>query len=101
MEPHFVRCADRAEISCTLPFKPCSSIYISGQTGSGKTRWVYKFLKNVQSMYFRDPPSHVIYCYGIHQDQFDDMKREIPIFYSKRGLPTAEDIHDFTRDKKA
>lgn len=73
---------------------------ISGQTGSGKTQWVYKFLKNVQSMYARDPPSHVLYCYGIHQDLFDEMEATIPNFYSKQGLPSTEELDDFTRDKK-
>ena len=84
----------------SLPFEPCSSICISGQTGSGKTQWVYKFLKNVKDMYSKDPPSHILYCYGIHQDLFDDMERSIPNFYSKHGLPTSEEIDDFTKDKR-
>ena len=87
-------------MSCTLPFEPCSSMCISGQTGSGKTRWVYKFLKNLQYMYSKDPPTHVLYCYGIHQDLFDDMERTVPNFISKRGLPSSEEIDDFTRDKR-
>lgn len=84
----------------TLPFDPCSSICVSGQTGSGKTQWVYKFLKNLQYMYSRDAPSHVLYCYGIHQDLFDEMERSIPNFDSKQGLPTVEELDDFTRDKR-
>ena len=83
-----------------LPFEPCSSMCISGQTGSGKTQWVYRFLKQVNLMYGRDPPSHILYCYGIHQDLFDAMESSIPNFYSKQGLPTAEELDDFTKDKK-
>ena len=83
-----------------LPFEPCSSMCISGQTGSGKTQWVYRFLKQVNLMYGRDPPSHILYCYGIHQDLFDVMESSIPNFDSKQGLPTAEELDDFTRDKK-
>lgn len=84
----------------TLPFEPCSSICISGQTGSGKTQWVYKFLTNVNDMYAKDPPTQVLYCYGIHQDLFDEMERSMPNFYSKQGLPTTEELDDFTRDKR-
>ena len=51
-------------------------------------------------MYSRDPPCQVLYCYGIHQDLFDEMERSIPNFYSKQGLPTADEMNDFTRDKK-
>ena len=50
-------------------------------------------------MYSSDPPSQVLYCYGIHQDLFDEMERTIPNFYSKQGLPTTEELDDFTKDK--
>ena len=84
----------------TLPFETCSSICISGQTGSGKTQWVYKFLTHINKMYSKDPPSKVLYCYGIHQDLFDDMERSIPNFQSRQGLPTVEELDEFTRDKR-
>ena len=79
----------------TLPFEPCSSIYISGQTGSCKTQLVYKFLTHINDMYSKDPPSKRLYCYGIHQDLFEQMER-----YSKQGLPTVEELDKFTRDKR-
>ena len=84
----------------TLPFETCSSICISGQTGSGKTQWVYKFLTHINKMYSKDPPSKVLYCYGIHQDLFDDMERSVPNFQSRQGLPTVEELDEFTRDKR-
>ena len=87
-------------MNCAVPFEPCSSICISGQTGSGKTQWVLKFLENLPKMYSGDPPSHVLYCYGIHQDVFDHMERIIPNFYSKEGLPSAEELNDFTKDRR-
>jgi hypothetical protein len=65
-----------------------------------KTQWVYKFLKNVKEMYRKDPPSHILYCYGIHQDICYEMERSIPNFYSKQGLPTAEEMDEFTKDKR-
>ena len=84
----------------TLPFETCSSICISGQTGSGKTQWVNKFLAHINTMYSKDPPSKVLYCYGIHQDLFDDMERSVPNFRSRQGLPTMEKLDEFTRDKR-
>ena len=84
----------------TLPFEQCSSICISGQTGSGKTQWVYKFLTNINDMYSKDPPTKILYCYGIHQDLFEQMERSVPHFYSKQGLPTVEELDEFTRDKR-
>lgn len=87
-------------MSVTLPFEPCSSIWLSGQTGSGKTRWVYQFLNNIEKMYSRDPPMKILYCYGIHQYLFDEMEAKIPNFYSKEGLPSKEEMDDFTKDRK-
>ena len=51
-------------------------------------------------MYRRQPPSHILYCYGTHQDLFDVMESSLPNFYSKQGLATAEELDDLTKDKK-
>ena len=51
-------------------------------------------------MFAKDPPTQVLYYYGIHQDLFDEMERSMPNFYSKQGLPTTEELDDFTRDKR-
>ena len=83
-----------------LPFEPCSSICLSGQTGSGKTQWVYRLLKNVDNMYSGEPPVQILYSYGIYQHLFDEMERTIPKFICKQGLPTVEELNDFTRDRR-
>lgn len=41
-----------------------------------------------------------MYCYGIHQPLFDDMEVEIPNLEMKHGLPTPEEIEEFTKDRK-
>ena len=87
-------------MKCTLPFEPCSSICIRGQTGSGKTRWVYQFLTHIRNMYARDPPTRILYCYGIYQPLFDEMERNVPNFTSKQGLPSAEELDEFTADRR-
>lgn len=84
----------------SLPFEPCSSMCISGQTGSGKTTWLYRFLKHLPLMYSRDPPTQILYCYGIYQPLFEDMERELPNFRAKHGLPTEEEIETYTADRQ-
>jgi hypothetical protein len=83
----------------TLPFEPCSSMCISGMTGTGKTRWLYQVLKQLKGMY-KDPPVHTLYCYGIYQPLFDEMERELPHFTAKRGLPTTEELEEYTKDRQ-
>ena len=36
----------------------------------------------------------------MHQDLFEQMERYVPHFYSKQGLPTVEELDEFTRDKR-
>ena len=38
------------------------------------------FLTKVNDMYAKDPPTQVLYFYGIHQDLFGEMERSMPIF---------------------
>ena len=87
-------------MKCTLPFEPCSSICVSGQTGSGKTRWVYRFLTHIRNMYSRDPPCQILYCYGIYQPLFDEIERTLKNFRSKQGLPSSEELEEFTADHR-
>lgn len=83
------------ETQSLVPFKPCSSMVISGSTGSGKTTWVYKFLQNLNGVY-TSPPVSVLYCYGIHQDKFDQIERELDIVTFHKGVPTKEEIDEYT-----
>ncbi|OOZ21247.1 hypothetical protein BOW31_12855, partial [Solemya velum gill symbiont] len=76
------------------PFEPCSSICISGPTGVGKTRWVYMLLRHLEGMYI-DPPTRVMYCYGVYQPLFDEIEREIDNLTLCQGLPTQSEIEEF------
>ena len=51
-------------------------------------------------MYARDPPTWILYCYGIYQPLFDEMERNVPTFTSKQGLPSAEELDEFTADRR-
>lgn len=83
-----------------IPFKPCSSIVISGGTQSGKTYFVHKLLQNVKGMFSDVPVSQILYCYGIYQDLFDEMQTRIPHFTLHQGLPSKEEIENFSMNQK-
>lgn len=83
-----------------FPFLPCSSMVVSGQTGSGKTRFVYELLKHLDVMYGEDRPEKILYCFGIHQNLFDEMEKTIPGMSFLQGIPTLDIIEDFTRNRR-
>ena len=87
-------------MKCTLPFQNCSSLAIFENTESGTARWVYQFLSHFRYMYDSDPPTQILYCYGIHQPLFDEMERSLPNFTSKQGLPSSEELDEFTMDRR-
>lgn len=80
-----------------IPFKSSSPIMIAGPTNCGKTYWVNKFL--TFNMFTEDIAA-ILYCYGIYQEKFDEMKQNkkivAPITF-KEGLPTKEDLKLFAK----
>ena len=83
-----------------LPLQPCSSMMVSGATGTGKTRWVYRLLQHLPGMYVDDPPVETLYCYGINQPMFQEMKKTLPNFTLHQGLPTASELDEYTKDRQ-
>ena len=81
-----------------LPLQPCSSMMISGATGSGKTTWVYRLLQQLPQMYADDPPIETLYCYGIHQPLFNEMRSKLSNFTLHQGLPSKVELDEFTKD---
>ena len=73
---------------------------ISGATGSGKTAWVYRLPQHLSEMYAEDSPVAVMYCFGIYQPLFDEMQEELTNFTLHQGLPPAEEIEQYTQDRK-
>ena len=53
-------------------FHTPTTILVSGATGSGKTTWLKKVLDNLSI--FKRKPDRIVYCYGVWQPAFDDMK---------------------------
>ena len=80
------------------PFKSCSSFLISAPSGSGKTEWVRKLL--TQKGMFDEEPVQIMYCYGVHQQLFDTMEREIDNISFHEGIPTETDLKQFAHDRQ-
>ena len=70
---------------------------ISGATGSGKPTFVYWHLPQ---MYADNPPVETLSCYGIHQPLFDEIEETLHNFTLHRGLPTPDELDQYTQDKQ-
>lgn len=61
---------------------------IAGPTGCGKTSWITRLLQTEGA--FAQPVSSVLYCYGVYQAAYDEMKLAIPDIQFHKGIPTQE-----------
>ena len=69
-----------------IPFKSCSSMIVSGSSRSGKTTYVFKLLKHRGKMFVPNAPTEVLYCYGVYQTLFDEMKQVLTNITFHEGL---------------
>lgn len=76
-----------------VPFAPCSSFIVSGATKSGKTQWVKKMLENSTGMFSNNPPQKILYCYGVYQPTFDEMKQTVRNVEFHEGLPGVDTLN--------
>ena len=74
-----------------LKFRSGSTCMISGPTSSGKSTLLYQILKQAPNM-FTSKPKQIIYCYGIYQSLYDQIKRTIPHIVFFEGIPTSSDL---------
>ena len=77
-----------------VPFQSGSPIIISGPTGSGKTYWTHKLLSNEM---FTEHVSSILYCYGVYQSYFNEMKA--PNLEFHEGLPSREKVESLNDGK--
>jgi len=80
---------------CIIPFTPCSTFALVGATKSGKSWWLYRFIQNLETMLENDPPKKVLYCYGVYQELYDDMKDKCSYICFHEGLPSVQEIDEF------
>ena len=80
------------------PFPERTSISVSGATCSGKTYWTFRLLRNKDEMFIK-PPQKVLYCYGIFQQLYETMEKELPFVTFHSGLPNDEELSQLSSDK--
>lgn len=49
---------------------------------------------------FEIPPVKILYCYGVYQDMYDIMTKEVPNISFHEGLPSQETISELTSQGK-
>lgn len=72
---------------------------VSGATMSGKTHFIYRILLNANGM-FEILPQKIIYCYSQYQPLFEEMERNITSLVLYQGLPSKEQIKEWTEGIK-
>ena len=70
-----------------VPFHAGSPIMVAGPTSLGKTYWTHKLLTHNM---FTESVASVLYCYGVFQNYFNQMK--IPNIEFHEGLLTLEKV---------
>ena len=92
---HLLFRSQTVNMECVIPFKPCSTFAIVGPTKSGKSYWLYRFIQNIDYMFEDETPNKVLYCYGVYQPLFDEIKEKCPFVEFHEGLPSEETINEF------
>lgn len=82
-----------------LPFRSPTTCMVSGATMSGKTHFIYRILLNANGM-FEIPPQKIIYCYSQYQPLYEEMERNITNLVLYQGLPSKEQIEEWTEGIK-
>lgn len=83
-----------------FPFEGPSTFSISGATGSGKTTWLFKVLSEKEELFSPEPPHSILYCYGVWQELFENMEKNIPNLSFHEGLPSEDNINDITKNNQ-
>ena len=78
------------EMGAAFRFKTPSSILVVGPSGCGKTRFTQALLGEHVDELFDRLPRVVVYCYGVWQDGFRDMKKSGVTFHE--GVPESDQL---------
>lgn len=80
-----------------MQFKTPTSFAVVGGTMSGKTHFVWNLLKHGREL-FDVPPKKIVYCYLEDQGVVEDMESTLPNFSTYRGLPSREELREWSTD---
>ena len=67
-------------------FRTPANYYICGQSQSGKSHLVRSMLDNLEELFY-PVPTKILYCYGEHQKEFDDLSQRLPNIEFVDGFP--------------
>ncbi len=67
-------------------FRTPANYYICGQSQSGKSHLVRSMLDNLEELFY-PVPTKILYCYGEHQKEFDDLSQKLPNIEFVDGFP--------------
>jgi hypothetical protein len=76
-----------------FPFPAGGPMMVAGPTGCGKTNWIFKLL--CSRLNFSEPVHGIMYCYGVYQPMYTEMKRIIPNLEFHKGLPNTKTVKNF------
>jgi hypothetical protein len=82
-----------------IPFMTPTSIIVAGSSFSGKTTFVHKLLLHGDKM-FENPPVEIMLCYLVWQPIYDDIEATVQNVTFFEGVPSKEDIENFTEDRQ-
>lgn len=74
-----------------VPFESPTSIFIVGVSGSGKSYLTRQILQHAGGM-FKKPVVRILFCYGVWQKLYTDMKRENSNIEFHQGFPSKEEL---------
>lgn len=77
-----------------VPFEAPTSIFVVGMSGSGKSYLTRQILNHANGM-FKKPTGRILFCYGVWQDLYNQMKKEIPLIEFHQGLPSSDEIYEW------
>ena len=79
--------------SIKIPFRAGAPMMIAGPTTCGKTTWIKKLLSSKHN--FTEPVKSILYCFGVHQPLYDEMKETIPDITFHKGLPSQDEVESY------
>ena len=91
-----VKAAHGSKDTVALPFEEASTVCLKGATKSGKSTWLHRLLKNKDVMFSVMVKKKSLFCYIIYQPLFDEMKTDVSDITFHEGLPTEQEVKDFT-----
>ena len=79
-----------------VKFKANSNIIVTGQSHAGKSTFVFELLKHLPL--FESKIKHILYAFGIWQELFERMEREVNSITFFQGIPNKDILEKFSNE---